>query len=96
MFFVTILYTPISEHKDGAPLHDALFTPKPIVYDIGIVVSVLALNVFPELVQDFGDVRVMRLGYLVMPLFFAFAPQVYEIPKFNPLFLTSKRLYQSV
>ncbi|CAO2652573.1 Nn.00g008560.m01.CDS01 [Neocucurbitaria sp. VM-36] len=79
LFFVTILYTPISQHKDGAPMHDSLFTPLPIVYDLGIVVSVLALNLFPELVKDFGDVRVMRLGYLVMPLFFAFAPQIVPV-----------------
>lgn len=76
LFFVTILYTPISAHKDGEPMHDALFTPLPIVYDLGIVISILSLNLFPELVSDFGDIRVMRFGYLAMPLFFAFAPQV--------------------
>lgn len=76
LFFVTILYTPISEHRTDASYHNALFTPSPIVYDAGIVISVLSLNLLPELVADFGDVRIMRLGYIVMPLFFAFAPQV--------------------
>lgn len=76
LFFVTILYTPISEHNDDTPLHDALFTPSPIVYDVAIGASAIALNLFPELVADYGDTRVTRLVYLAMPLFFAFAPQV--------------------
>lgn len=71
-----MLYTPVSEHTDDTSLHDALFTPSPVVYDVAIVVSTIALNLFPELVADYGDVRMTRLGYLAMPLFFAFAPQV--------------------
>lgn len=79
LFFVTILYTPISEHNDDTPLHDALFTPSPIVYDVAIGASAIALNLFPELVADYGDTRVTRLVYLAMPLFFAFAPQIVPI-----------------
>ncbi|KAF1844336.1 uncharacterized protein K460DRAFT_317782 [Cucurbitaria berberidis CBS 394.84] len=79
LFFVTILYTPISQQRDGKPLHDTLFTPLPIVYDLGIIISVLSLNLLPELVAEFGDVRVMRLGYLIMPLFFAFAPKIVPV-----------------
>ena len=76
LFFVMILYTPTTVHRDDSPLHDALFTPSPIVYDLGIVASLLTLNLFPELISEYGDKSMLRLGYLAMPLFFAFAPQV--------------------
>jgi hypothetical protein len=76
LFFITMLYTPLTIHRDDAPLHDALFTPYAFVYDIGIVASLITLNLFPQLVSEFGDKSMLRLGYLAMPLAFAFAPQV--------------------
>lgn len=76
LFFITILYTPTSVRRDDSPRHDAFFTPSPIVYDAGIVASLLTLNSFPELISEYGDKSMLRLGYLAMPLFFAFAPQV--------------------
>ena len=76
LFFITILYTPVSEHKDDTAVHDALFTPSPIVYDVAIAVSTITLNLFPELVGSYGDVRMTRLVYLAAPMFFAFAPRV--------------------
>jgi hypothetical protein len=76
LFFITILYTPLTIHHDDTPLHDALFTPYAFVYDTGIVVSLITLNLFPQLVSEFGDKSMMRLGYLTMPLVFAFAPQL--------------------
>jgi hypothetical protein len=71
-----MLYTPLTIHRDDTPLHDALFTPYAFVYDIGIVASLITLNLFPQLVSEFGDKSMLRLGYLAMPLAFAFAPQV--------------------
>ncbi|KAL6705583.1 hypothetical protein ACN47E_006530 [Coniothyrium glycines] len=79
LFFVTILYTPLTLHRDDGPLHDALFTPSPVVYDLGIVASLLTLSMFPELISEYGDRSVLRLGYLVMPLAFAFAPQIIPV-----------------
>lgn len=76
LFFITILYTPLTIHHDDTPLHDALFTPYAFVYDTGIVASLITLNLFPQLVSEFGDKSMMRLGYLAMPLAFAFAPQL--------------------
>ncbi|RYN44261.1 hypothetical protein AA0112_g443 [Alternaria arborescens] len=76
LFFITILYTPLTIHRDDTPLHDALFTPYAFVYDTGIVASLITLNLFPQLVSEFGDKSMMRLGYLTMPLAFAFAPQL--------------------
>lgn len=75
LFFVTILYTPTAVRRDDSPRHDAFFTPSPIVYDVGIVLSLLTLNSFPELIAEYGDKSMLRLSYLAMPLFFAFAPQ---------------------
>jgi len=76
LFFITMLYTPLTIHHDDTPLHDALFTPHAWVYDIGIVASLLTLNLFPQLVSEFGDKSMLRLGYLAMPIAFAFAPQL--------------------
>ncbi len=76
LFFITILYTPVSEHKDEAELQDSLFTPSPVVYDLAIAMSTIILNLFPELLGSYGDVRMTRLVYLAAPLFFAFAPRV--------------------
>ena len=85
LFFITILYTPVSEHKDDTASHDALFTPSPIVYDVAIAVSTITLNLFPELVGSYGDVRMTRLVYLAAPMFFAFAPRVsYSGPLGDP------------
>jgi len=79
LFFITILYTPLTIHHDDTPLHDALFTPHAWVYDTGIVASLLTLNLFPQLVSEFGDKSMLRLGYLAMPVAFAFAPQVSSV-----------------
>ncbi|KAF1833116.1 hypothetical protein BDW02DRAFT_570421 [Decorospora gaudefroyi] len=79
LFFITILYTPLSIHRDDSPLHDALFTPHAWVYDTGIVASLITLNLFPQLVSEFGDKSMLRLGYLAMPLAFAFAPQLVPV-----------------
>lgn len=64
-------------YRDDGPLHDVLFVPSELVYDLGIVASLLTLNLFPELIAEYGDRSVLRLGYLAIPLFFAFAPQVW-------------------
>ncbi|UPX16694.1 uncharacterized protein EKO05_0007082 [Ascochyta rabiei] len=76
LFFVTILYTPLTVHSDDTPLHDALFTPRPAVYWTPILASLLGLLEFPNFIHHGGDVRVLRLGYLLTPLFLAFAPQL--------------------
>ncbi|KAF2845934.1 hypothetical protein T440DRAFT_472240 [Plenodomus tracheiphilus IPT5] len=79
LFFVTILYTPTTVRRDDSPKHDAFFTPSPIVYDLGIVASLVTLNSFPELISEYGDKSMLRLSYLAMPLFFAFAPQIVPV-----------------
>ncbi|KAF9695657.1 hypothetical protein EKO04_006364 [Ascochyta lentis] len=76
LFFVTILYTPVTIHSDDTPLNDALFTPRPAVYWTPIVASLLSLLEFPNFINHGGDVRILRLGYLLTPLFLAFAPQL--------------------
>jgi hypothetical protein len=95
LFFITMLYTPLTIHRDATPLHDALFTPYAFVYDIGIVASLITLNLFPQLVSEFGDKSMLRLGYLAMPLAFAFAPQVSNMHPLQLLLLTSDSLCQS-
>ncbi|KAF1939916.1 hypothetical protein EJ02DRAFT_435997 [Clathrospora elynae] len=79
LFFITVLYTPLTIHRDGQPRHDALFTPYAFVYDTAIVASLVTLNLFPQLVSEYGDKSMLRLGYLTMPLFFAFAPQLVPV-----------------
>lgn len=76
LFFITILYTPLTLQRGDSPRHDTLFTPYAFVYDMGIVASLVTLNLFPQLVSEFGDKSMMRVGYLAMPLAFAFAPQI--------------------
>ncbi|KAH9870158.1 hypothetical protein J1614_007080 [Plenodomus biglobosus] len=79
LFFVTILYTPTTVRRDDSPKHDAFFSPSPLVYDLGIVASLVTLNSFPELVSEYGDKSMLRVSYLAMPLFFAFAPQIVPV-----------------
>lgn len=76
LFFVTMLYTPLTVHKDDTPLHDTLFTPSPAVYWMPIISSLLCLDFFPNLLAHNGDVRILRLGYILVPLLLAFAPQL--------------------
>ena len=76
LFFVTILYTPLTIHSDETPLQDALFTPRPAVYWTPVVASLLTLNELPKLLVH-GDVfRILRVGRVLIPLFLAFAPQI--------------------
>ncbi|KAJ4376529.1 hypothetical protein N0V86_006642 [Didymella sp. IMI 355093] len=76
LFFVTILYTPTTVHGGEKPIDDTLFTPKPAVYWTPIVASLLILNELPKL-EVHGDVfRIIRSGYILTPLFLAFAPQI--------------------
>lgn len=76
LFFVTILYTPLAVHSSDTPLTDALFTPRPAVYWTPIVLALLGLNEFPNLVAHRDVFRILRVAYLAVPLFLAFAPQL--------------------
>ncbi|KAF2026771.1 hypothetical protein EK21DRAFT_73409 [Setomelanomma holmii] len=82
LFFVTILYTPLTIHNEDTPLHDALFAPLPVVYFVPTVLSLLYLNWLPDLVSrqvDSGGVNYARAGKIVVPLLLAFAPQIVPI-----------------
>lgn len=81
LFFVTMLYTPLTIHSGDTPLHDTLYTPRPAVYWAPIVASLLSLNEFPALVAHRDAFHILRAGYLLVPLFLAFAPQI------TPVFL---------
>jgi hypothetical protein len=79
LFFVTILYTPLTLHKDDSPLHDALFTPSPVFYYLPIGVSLLFLYYLPDIVPrnlSPSTVDFLRWGKIAVPLLLAFAPQV--------------------
>lgn len=80
LFFITVLYTPMAIHSEDTPRHDALFAPKPAVYYVPIILSVLALNTLPTLLGKGEDITLLRYGYLLVPLFLAFAPQVCDTP----------------
>ncbi|KAF1364387.1 hypothetical protein EJ07DRAFT_162175 [Lizonia empirigonia] len=58
------------------PLTDALFTPRPAVYWTPIVLALLGLNEFPNLVVHRDVFHILRVGYIAVPLFLAFAPQL--------------------
>ncbi|KAJ4987121.1 hypothetical protein SVAN01_07409 [Stagonosporopsis vannaccii] len=76
LFFVTILYTPLTIHSAETPLQDALFTPRPAVYWTPVLASLLTLNELPKILVH-GDVfRILRVGRVLIPLFLAFAPQI--------------------
>lgn len=76
LFFVTILYTPLTQHNNDTPRHDALFTPKPAVLYVPVILSLVTLNGLPGLLEIHEDITLLRIGYVVVPLFLAFAPQV--------------------
>lgn len=76
MFFVMILFTPVALHDDDTPRHDALFTPHSAVFYVPVIGSLLALQYFPTLLAHRADITLFRVGYLAVPLFLAFAPQV--------------------
>lgn len=76
LFFVTILYTPFAMHNNDTPRHDALFTPKPAVLYVPVILSLLTLNGLPGLLVKNEDITLLRIGYVAVPLFLAFAPQI--------------------
>lgn len=79
LLFIIILYTPLTLHDDTTPNQDALFMPKPAVYYVPVVLSLLGLNSLPTLLAKNADITLLRYGYLAMPLFLAFAPQVCSV-----------------
>jgi hypothetical protein len=79
LFFVAILYTPLSLHQDETPLHDALFAPSPTVYYVPIALSLMFLYWLPDFLTMSNppqSIRILRFGYTLVPLFLAFAPMV--------------------
>ncbi|KAL1598208.1 hypothetical protein SLS59_006892 [Nothophoma quercina] len=76
LFFITILYTPVTVHNDDSPIQDALYTPRPFVYWTPVVSSLLSLNEWPKIVAHRDVFPVLRLGYVLVPLFLAFAPRI--------------------
>ncbi|KAF2678038.1 hypothetical protein K458DRAFT_317996 [Lentithecium fluviatile CBS 122367] len=76
LFFITILYTPLTLHNDETPRQDALFTPKPVVLYVPMILSLLTLSGLPSLLAQNEDVTLLRLGYAAVPMFLAFAPQI--------------------
>jgi len=80
LFFVTILYTPLTVHSDDTPLQDALFAPSPVVYYVPILASLLAMNWLPDFIALNADIRVLRLTITFgVPLFLAFAPRIVPV-----------------
>ncbi|KAF2828008.1 hypothetical protein CC86DRAFT_289927 [Ophiobolus disseminans] len=82
LFFVTILYTPLTLHRDDTPLHDALFVPSPLVYYVPIAISLSVLNGLPTILTLKMDPRILsaiRFGNIAVPLFLAFAPQIMPV-----------------
>jgi hypothetical protein len=81
LFFVTVLYTPLTVHNEDTPRHDALFAPSPVVYFVPILLSLVYLNWLPEILvrsADIGNVNLLRAGKIAVPLLLAFAPKVGE------------------
>ena len=78
MFFITILFTPLVVHN-FTEREDALFTPKPAVYYVPVIVSFLFLHFLPDFIAREVDIVPLRLGYLAVPLFLAFVPQVHYL-----------------
>lgn len=80
LFFVTILYTPLTIHNEDSPLHDALFTPAPVVYYLPVALSLLFLYLLPGKYLssnlDASTIDFLRAGKLFVPLLLAFAPQI--------------------
>ncbi|KAF2995258.1 hypothetical protein E8E13_003675 [Curvularia kusanoi] len=76
LFFVTILYTPVAVHSDETPLGDALFTPKPSVYWVPVLFSLLVLNDLPKILAHGDTFRIVRAGRVLIPLFLAFALKI--------------------
>ncbi|KAJ4360158.1 uncharacterized protein N0V89_000718 [Didymosphaeria variabile] len=76
LFFTIMLYTPLAEHSEDSPRRDALFTPKPAVFYIPVWISIFALHTLPGQLKDNKDIILLRWGYVLVPLFLAFAPQI--------------------
>jgi hypothetical protein len=76
LFFVTMLYTPLSIHSARTRRHDTLFTPKPAVLYIPVILSIFGIYKLPSMLKLSEDVLFVRSSYVLVPLFLAFAPQV--------------------
>lgn len=71
-----MLFTPLALHHDSTPRHDTLFTPKPVVYYIPVVASLVLEQSLPDLLAHRANLNVFRTAYVAVPMFLAFAPQV--------------------
>ncbi|KAF2799715.1 hypothetical protein K505DRAFT_321021 [Melanomma pulvis-pyrius CBS 109.77] len=76
LLFITVLFTPLVLHNNAEPRETALFTPKPAVYYVPTIASFLTLHYLPTLLVNEVDITPLRFGYLAVPLFLAFAPQI--------------------
>ncbi|KAL5117977.1 hypothetical protein ACEQ8H_004122 [Pleosporales sp. CAS-2024a] len=85
LFFITILYTPLTIHQDDTLLHHARFTPSPVVYYLPITASLLFMYCLPTAFRehDFlartlsaNTISTLRWGKVAVPMLLAFAPEV--------------------
>ncbi|KAF1998415.1 hypothetical protein P154DRAFT_251698 [Amniculicola lignicola CBS 123094] len=76
LFFILILFKPFTVHGEDSPRRDALFAPKPAVYYVPVTAAVGLLWYLPRLIDQRANVDPVRFGYVVLPLFLAFAPKI--------------------
>ncbi|CAI6336539.1 unnamed protein product [Periconia digitata] len=76
LFFITMLYTPLSVHSGDNRYDDTLFAPKPVVYNVPIVLSAIGISILPSLLKRNLHDDILRYGYVAVPLFLAFAPKI--------------------
>lgn len=76
LFFIVILFTPIAQHTQEIGRLDATFTPHPALFSLPIVGSLFALLNLPALIHRGRDITALRVGYIAVPFYLAFTPQI--------------------
>ncbi|OCK95837.1 uncharacterized protein K441DRAFT_686237 [Cenococcum geophilum 1.58] len=75
LFFVLMLFTPIPLYSVLPPRRGHLWTPKPVVYLVPALLSLVCLHLMPS-VENELVIMFFRAGYFIVPLYLALAVQV--------------------
>ncbi|KAF2816545.1 uncharacterized protein BDZ99DRAFT_375830 [Mytilinidion resinicola] len=73
LFFLAMIYTPIPLHRALPPRRDPLWTPKPLVYRVPLLLSFVSLAfMYRNTNSDLAKIA-LRIGYFALPIYLATA-----------------------
>ena len=82
LFFVLMLFTPIPLYSVLPPRRGHLWAPKPVVYLVPALLSLVCLHLMPS-VENELVIMFFRAGHFIVPLYLALAVQVSDFRKLS-------------